>query len=203
MRICFIGDSFVNGTGDPLCQGWSGRVVSLARRNGHDVTHYNLGIRRDTSLDIAARWHGEAARRLPDGVDGRLVFSFGVNDCAIEGGVRRVPPDDTLKAARNMLREASAWKPTLMVGPPPIAGTAVNFDTRIMSESLACLCAGLGVPFLDAFTPLSANPVWMTEVAATDGAHPGAAGYGLLAGLVAAWAPWREWVSLGGHGETV
>lgn len=26
MRICFIGDSFVNGTGDDTCLGWVGRI---------------------------------------------------------------------------------------------------------------------------------------------------------------------------------
>ena len=56
MRLCFIGDSLVNGTGDPTGLGWVGRVTASARRRGHDVTTYNLGIRRDTSADIAARW---------------------------------------------------------------------------------------------------------------------------------------------------
>ena len=46
MRICFIGDSFVNGTGDDDALGWPGRVVSLARSKGLDVTYYNLGVAR-------------------------------------------------------------------------------------------------------------------------------------------------------------
>lgn len=32
MRICFIGDSFVNGTGDPECLGWAGRICVTARK---------------------------------------------------------------------------------------------------------------------------------------------------------------------------
>ncbi|MDY6901411.1 MAG: lipase, partial [Cyanobacteriota bacterium] len=26
MRICFVGESFINGTGDPECLGWAGRI---------------------------------------------------------------------------------------------------------------------------------------------------------------------------------
>lgn len=55
MRLCFIGDSFVNGTGDDACLGWAGWICAAARQQGHDVTAYNLGVRRDTSTnDISA-----------------------------------------------------------------------------------------------------------------------------------------------------
>jgi lysophospholipase L1-like esterase len=60
MRICFFGDSIVNGTGDPDCLGWVGRVCGAARKSGVDLTSYNLGIRRDTSADILRRWRREA-----------------------------------------------------------------------------------------------------------------------------------------------
>jgi len=67
--------------------GWGGvgRVVAKARQGGRDVTAYNLGIRRDTSADVAAPWGGEARLRLPHEYDCRLVFSFGVNDCMANG----------------------------------------------------------------------------------------------------------------------
>ena len=47
MRICFIGDSFVSGAYDEDCAGWAGRISAAARRRGHDVSSYNLGIRGD------------------------------------------------------------------------------------------------------------------------------------------------------------
>ena len=59
IRICFIGDSYVQGTGDPECLGWAGRLCVTARRDGHEVTGYNLGVRRETSRDIAHRWLSE------------------------------------------------------------------------------------------------------------------------------------------------
>src|SRR5215472_17715351 len=117
MRICFIGDSLVNGTGDPTLLGWVGRVCAAGRRRGHDITCYNLGIRGDTTTDIAARWEDESARRLPDGVDGRLIFSFGANDCVTENGTPRVDPERALANARSVLEEARQRHPTLMLGP--------------------------------------------------------------------------------------
>ena len=66
MRICAIGDSFVNGTGDPDCLGWIGRLVSRKKQLHPDLTLYNLGVRRETSGDIRRRWAGEVAARLPE-----------------------------------------------------------------------------------------------------------------------------------------
>ena len=94
IRVCFFGDSFVNGTGDDACLGWVGRACAAGRRRGVDLTCYNLGIRRDTSADVPQRWEREAQARLPPEHDGRLVFSFGANDCCLteDGSGVRVPP---------------------------------------------------------------------------------------------------------------
>ncbi|WP_448207546.1 GDSL-type esterase/lipase family protein [Azospirillum sp. sgz302134] len=195
MRICFFGDSFVNGTGDDTCLGWVGRVCSAARATGHDVTVYNLGIRRDTSADIAARWRREAEARLPAGQDGRLVFGFGVNDCTPgdDGGVR-VSPAKSLANAEAILSAARAWKPTLMIGPLPVGDDPAT-DERIaaLSRDLAALCARLDVPFLDVFPAMAANGTWRREAALNDGSHPNAGGYAALADLIGGWSAWRSW----------
>lgn len=192
MRICFVGDSFVNGTGDPTGLGWVGRVSAAARRRGHDLTSYNLGIRGDTSADIARRWQEETARRLPAEYDGRLVFSFGANDCRIEGGAPRVAPERAVENARTILAAAKARHPTLMLGPPPL----LERDGAVapLSRAFERLAAELGLAFLDLATPLSAIGLWRLEVAAGDGAHPGAAGYALIADLVEGWSAWRDWL---------
>src|SRR3972149_6982827 len=121
MRICFIGDSFVNGTGDAACLGWVGRICATARARGHDLTCYNLGVRRDTSADIAARWNDEVVRRLKPEHDGRLVFSFGVNDCYDEEGRPRLDPAQSLANARAILSSAKASFPVLFVSPLPVS----------------------------------------------------------------------------------
>jgi len=193
MRICFIGDSLVNGTGDPTLLGWVGRVCATGRRRGHDITCYNLGIRGDTSADIARRWEEESARRLPAGIDGRLVFSFGANDCVARDGTPRVAPEVSLANARAVLEVARQRHPTLLLGPPPVA--LADADQRIasLSRALAALAAELAVPYLDLYTPLAAMPLWRLEITIGDGAHPGAAGYALVADLVEGWVRWRRW----------
>ena len=59
MRICFVGDSMVNGTGDPAYLGWVGRVLQAERGLRSELTGYNLGIRRDRSDQIRLRWRAE------------------------------------------------------------------------------------------------------------------------------------------------
>jgi lysophospholipase L1-like esterase len=193
-RIAFIGDSFVNGTGDPECLGWVGRVCRAAATRGHAVTVYNLGVRRDTSADIAARWQDETARRLAEGESSGLVFSFGVNDCVLESDRPRVAPEDTLRHARSLLAGARAVAPCLMIGPPPIDDDGVNRRLDALNPALAALSRSLGIPFLDVLTPLRDSPVWRAEASRGDGAHPAAGGYDELAGLVDDWAAWRAWL---------
>lgn len=195
MRICFIGDSFVNGTGDDDCIGWAGRLCAEARRRGRDVTCYNLGIRRDTSADIAARWEREAIARLPPEHDGRLVFSFGVNDCVHDGAARpRVAEDQSIAHAGAILSRAQAWRPTLMIGPPCTADAALDLRVGRLSDRLGAVCADLAVPFLPVFAVLQASAAWNAEARRGDGVHPNREGYARLCALILAWPPWRGWV---------
>ena len=197
MRVCFFGDSFVNGTGDDDGLGWVGRVVARARRAGRDLTGYNLGIRRDTSADVAARWLHEARLRLPAEHDGRLVFSFGSNDCAsvdVEGRPR-IASSDSLSSAESILMAAHNWLPTLMIGPGSIAGEPdANDRVCALSADYAKLCEGLSVPYLEICRLTLASPLWIEEAIAGDGAHPNRGGYTLIADAVSSWAPWRIWV---------
>ena len=195
MRICFFGSSFVNGTGDPDALGWVGRIGAAARHAGRDVTIYNLGIRREISAEIHSRWLEEARRRLIGPFNAAIVFSFGVNDCMVEDGVRRVAPEQTIVHAESMLHEAAGLWPVLMVGPPPVADEAANQRIAALSRALAGVCQRLGIPYLEVFAPLHGDRVWMTEVAAIDGAHPQAGGYAALARLVEAWPAWQALIA--------
>jgi lysophospholipase L1-like esterase len=108
LRICFIGDSFVNGTNDPECLGWTGRVAASAQRKGYNLTSYNLGIRRETSNDIAQRWLHEARLRLPDGCKPFVVFSFGVNDTTLESGKVRIAEAQSVENPHSSVPRNSA-----------------------------------------------------------------------------------------------
>ena len=194
MRICFIGDSFVNGTGDTQYLGWTGRLCAAAQNQGQDITHYNLGIRRDTSADILYRWQTEAAARLQEGQDGRLVFSFGVNDTTMEEGNPRVSYGKSVENACRIFEEACRQYPVLMIGPPPTADLEQSGRIGRLSQEYSRVCAELGIPYLSVIERLTDAQVWVSEAIAYDGAHPRSEGYSLLAGLVQEWPAWQDWL---------
>ncbi|HWT72541.1 MAG TPA: GDSL-type esterase/lipase family protein [Oxalicibacterium sp.] len=189
-RICFIGDSFVQGCGDPLCLGWAGRLAQHAAANGTALTYYNLGIRRNTSRDIAARWLQESLPRLPEESERRLVFSFGVNDTVIENGRRRVEEEESIANFRAILRKAAAQAPVLMVGPPPLPDDAQNINIAALDRQFAREAEALDIPYLSVFDPLLLDEHWRVEALSNDGAHPRKLGYDRLAQLVQQWDRW-------------
>ena len=193
IRICFIGDSMVNGTADPTFLGWPGRVCQDAQQKDLFITHYNLGIRRDTTADIANRWEKECADRLPESVDGRVVFSFGVNDTTIEDDTRdrqRLDTETSLRLAKEILLRAKEIYTVLWVGPPPIADDDQNKRVAKLCHAFQILAAEIDIPYLPVYNTLAQSSVWMTEAAAIDGAHPQAGGYAELANLINNWSAW-------------
>ena len=188
-----MGDSFVNGTGDPSYWGWTGRVCIAAHQHGHDITAYNLGVRGDTSSDILDRWFSEVSLRLSSPEESRVVFSFGVNDTTLEQGKLRVNPQNSLENTRQILTAARARFPVLMVGLAPIADLDQNLRISDLSQQFNQICQTLDIPYLDIFSALKASPTWMKEVAENDGAHPREAGYTELAQSVQNWSAWQDW----------
>lgn len=195
LRICFIGDSFVNGSGDPEYLGWTGRVCATAPNRGASLTHYNLGVRGETSVQIAQRWLGEVTPRMPTAANGRVVFSFGTNDTNfLDDRTTWVERTVSVTTTRQILSGSTARYPVLFVGPPPVAERAQSDRIAAINDLLATTCAEFDVPYLDVFAPLLHSVVWQQEVAASDGAHPQAGGYAELAALVNQWEPWQAWL---------
>jgi lysophospholipase L1-like esterase len=176
MIICYFGDSITLGYGDPAGLGWPGRVSGALSTGGDDVTSYNLGVRQDTTPKIKARWRAEADLRTIEGMDFKLVFSFGVADMAND-----VPEADTLEAARTMLTEAMDVADVLVVGPTPVLNEAKCARVAELSEAIGALCEDLAVPFIPTLTPMLEDPVYPVALADGDSAHPTASGYAALA----------------------
>jgi lysophospholipase L1-like esterase len=194
LRICFIGDSFVQGIGDPEYRGWVGRVLQAT---GGEVTAFNLGIRRNTSEDVLRRcWQEVAPRALP-GADNRLVVSVGSNDMVEEDGKVRVAPARCLANLAALL-DGSEQRAiaALVTGPPPVVGAGAGHLRRTiqLAEEMAVLCRSRRVPFIATTQALAKDPVWTEEALAGDGAHPGSGGYQQLADLVLVGA-WQEWIA--------
>ena len=193
----FFGDSHTVGVGDEEGLGWTGRVVAAALQEGIPTTSYNLGVGGETSADVAARWRAEARPRLPrlpDEADPRVVLAFGVNDVSLGDENRRCTQEQSLLSLEEVLLGAQAQGlRRFVVGPAAIDDEAVNDRIAELSYAYRMLCARHRVPFVPLVEELRDNEVWRREIAAGDGAHPGAGGYAEIARLVLA-AGWLEWL---------
>ncbi|WP_067852692.1 GDSL-type esterase/lipase family protein [Nocardia shimofusensis] len=191
LRLCFAGDSFVAGVGDPHRLGWAGRLAA-AVSPAIPLTVYNLGIRGQTAPEIEDRLITECAPRLPEWATAAVVLSFGANDTAWAAGEPRVAAAESAAALTRMLDAVAArgWA-ALMVGPPPVADAEHNERLGDLDAEYARRCTAAAVPYVPVLPALSVDEVWMREVAEGDGAHPGAAGYEAMAALIApAWETW-------------
>ena len=190
IRICYVGDSFVNGTGDPAKLGWSGRLSANSQNKDLDITHYNLGVRRETSDDILKRWESECQARLPETSQNKVVFSFGVNDTVIENGVRRVSLEKSVENAKAILLAATKKYDVIMIGLPPVDDDEHNKSIKELDRSYHELCKALDIPYLSIFSKLYHDPIWREEIALNDGAHPRDKGYEILANFIENWHGW-------------
>jgi lysophospholipase L1-like esterase len=192
-RICFLGESFVNGTGDPECLGWTGRICADANRKGNNITYYNLGVRRETTTELKQRCLTEVKYRLPAECDGKVVFSFGVNDTYIENDASRVSLINSIINTREILKTTKALYPVLMVSPPPVLELEHNHKIRELSKHFDLICKRLQIPYLDVFSDLEKSQIWKEEIRDNDGSHPRAKGYTAFAKLVEKWDAWLKW----------
>lgn len=196
VRVVFFGDSLVAGVGDPAGAGWVGRLVAGAFDHGMPITSYNLGIRRETSADVLARWPVELAPRLTDQADCRVVFAFGANDTTWEGIGARVDPAMSVANLESVLASArQRTLPALVVGPPPINDDAQQARIVELSTAFRDVARRHGVPYAELVDGLRASATWKQELSRGDGAHPGAAGYAVIAELVM--PTWLEWLGGG------
>src|SRR5215217_1616073 len=121
LRLLCFGDSFTAGVGDPRGQGWVGRVAEAAFAAGRPLTAYALGVRRETSVEVAVRWRFEAMPRLAGDADCRVVFAVGANDTTEDRGAVRVTPERSRMALDKMLDQAATLRlPAAVAGPPPV-----------------------------------------------------------------------------------
>lgn len=196
LRICFLGDSFVNGAGDQHYLGWVGGLARRTLAAGVPLTSYNLGIRGETTMQLLARATKEVALRFGGDFDRGIVISTGTNDTNIVDGKPRVEPAESIA---NMTRLVSAMKElgrVLVVGPPAVPDEAHNARNVSLDRAFEVLCADAAVPFisLQAFT--SADSYWLPQAAQDDGYHPRREAYDGVAGFIAEHARWGEFVGL-------
>lgn len=196
-RLLFFGDSFVAGVGDPTGAGWVGRLVAASYAAGLPITAYDLGVRRETSVQVAARWRAEARPRLTPEADCRVVLCVGANDTSEDdeaGGVVRVEPERSEATLAAVLDEAAGLGlPAFVVGPPPLGTEAQQDRVEELSARFESVCVPRRVPFVAVAAALRSEGVWLAEAEAGDGWHPAAGGYSALAEVVRA-GGWIDWL---------
>jgi acyl-CoA thioesterase I len=192
MRLIFIGDSIVAGSGDDECRGWIGRVGSATRRAGIDHTPYNLGIGGDTAANVLARWEHEVTRRLNPEIQNRLVIQVGVNDA--RDGVER-PADDSVRDLAGLVDGARGiGLEPLIVGPVPTAQPVESERIGALSGRFVELCAARDAAFIEVHAALRESTSFLGGLEAGDGYHPDTDGYSEIAQVVLH-NGWWEWLA--------
>lgn len=188
--LVFLGDSLVNGLGDPRGQGWVTRVVARSQTDDLELTAYNLGVRGASSAEVLERFREECPPRFAGRGERRLVVSVGRSDVDKNVSVAR----HRLNLATILDDAASTGISTFVVSPPPVTDPSVNALLEVFVDAQADVCSRRGVHFVDCFRPLLGHDQWESDLAvAKVPDHPGQAGYGLIAWLVLN-GGWREWL---------
>lgn len=200
-RILFFGDSFVAGVGDRTGLGWVGRVVAASHVAELPLTAYNLGVRGDTSADVAARFEAETRARMRVATASYgVVLGFGANDMTEEDTRLRVAPGEAARTLGRLIDLAgSSGNAVFVVGPPPVGDRDQDERIRELSSQFEHVATHRGVPFVETAKVLGAHDVWRNDAAANDATHPGAGGYSALAELVLG-AGWLGWLGAMGTG---
>ena len=175
-QFFFFGDSITLGVGDQNFTGWPTVLAQMLAAQGaiaQPDTIYNLGARKNSSADIAARWHQEFTRRHIEGTEACFIFCFGTVDMAAPKGQLNLPVGESAANARTILSEALQSGRVLLVSPPPVADTEHSARLETLCSAYAAICAELGIPFADLFHAIN-DPAFLQDL--SDSVHPGAEG---------------------------
>lgn len=177
----FYGDSLTLAVNDDSMQGgWVGRLALMGSRAGFyalpPATFYNLGVRRHTVFDVKARWKQEwDARQLP-GIVPHVAFCAGVVDMVPADGK---PVSEVCAAMADMLDEAAALAPVLLISVPPVANAEVRTRIEALNAAYGAMCAQKGLAWADIYTELCTSDVYMDSL--RDGTHAAPEGCAFMA----------------------
>lgn len=181
----FFGDSVTLGVCDPAAGGWPARFAGELLTSGLASlpdTFHNLGVRKNSSAMVAARWEGECRTRSMEGVVNKLLFMFGTVDMAAPKGHPNIPEDQSIANMLDILELAAKAGDVLMVSAPPVADEAHDKRLAALAQVQAAACDDADIPFFDLHAALAARGYRSLLV---DSVHPGPEGNALIASVLA------------------
>ncbi|MCP9914909.1 GDSL-type esterase/lipase family protein [Cyanobium sp. ATX 6F1] len=208
-KLVVLGDSGVFGWGDPEEGGWCERLRCHWMALPEAPVLYNLGVRGDGLERLAARLgpevgrRGELRRQSPQGV----LLSIGLNDTARVGrpdGRHQLAPEAFLFGLQQLLREAKALAPVLVLGLTPVDGAVMPFADCLWYdlETVAhyeCLleeaCLEADVPFLPLLESFTGERQWLQWLCG-DGVHLNGEGHRRVYERVKTWPALLRWADL-------
>ena len=105
------------------------------------ATFYNLGVRRRTSTDMAARWQAEVAARQIPAPSTIWPSARAWWTCP---PARMRPVDEVCATVMQMLDQASALGAVLLICPPPVKEPAMRQRIASLCEAYVTACARKG-----------------------------------------------------------
>ncbi|WP_419780539.1 SGNH/GDSL hydrolase family protein [Maridesulfovibrio sp.] len=179
MQLLFIGDSLTLGVNDAEKLSWPGRICKELDPQGTMISAYNLGVRASSTDHIEDRWKNEIECRILPDIPTLLIFCMGAPDA-----VKNISLEQTRSSAESILRNAKDKHPVLLITPPPIIDPEKDARTQNITAEFNKICAKLDIPCLDINSPLRDNPAYTNALKESDGVHPNAEGYGIMAEMI-------------------
>jgi lysophospholipase L1-like esterase len=210
-KLIALGDSGVQGWGDPLEGGWCERLRRHWMELPNGPVLYNLGVRGDGLERLAARLvdevgrRGELRRQQPQGI----LLGIGLNDSARVGrpnGRQQLDPDGFLFGLEQLLPVARAIAPVFVLGLTPVLEERMPYagalwyslaDIGRYERLLEEACLEADVPFLPLLNPLLAEPDWPSWLG-SDGLHLNSDGHRWVYERLRRWPPLLQWAGLQG-----
>lgn len=204
-RICFIGDSIVEGLGDETGLGWSGRLAEAHRNSDNPFIPFYLGVRGQTLAQIADRAKEECKVRITDKENDLIVLGSGLNDIARVDGEPRTSPDSVIDTFAYLIDELNNLCKLIVVSPFPVYESLMPFyssisdlhldfqnkDIKEFSKEYCNICGSKDIPYLNLFDELNKNDDYQNGLKLNDGLHSNAEGYQAVANLIQNWTVWK------------
>ena len=208
-KLIVLGDSGVVGWGDPEQGGWCERLRRHWMGLPNGPVLYPLGVRGDGLERVAARLpaevncRGELRRQRPQGI----LLAVGLNDCARVGRVDGRPqldPDGFLFGLQQLLQQARALAPVLVLGLTPVDEAVMPYaellwyrldQVRRYEALLEEACLEADVPFLPLLESLLSDPAWLQWLC-PDGIHLNSEGHRQVYERLREWPALLQWADL-------